>query len=375
MKHSKIRRSKGGGAGWISPLLILVILRVLSPARAAADTPPSVWDIAKDPPERQRWALHVRVQRLLDAPGLEDDGGGETRLDGELRLEAARAMLEQADAAHSPDIRLRFDLGIVDYALGEKQGGRKDLFQKAIEILRPALDDAPDHPGATEALATLVYAYAKLDRPREELTTWHRYIPRLTDDRTRVVAMMNMGEAEMRLGQVDEALGTFRDVLRLCGELPNSGGAGSTYVLTLWDLAVALDRSGSPQEALESAAKASRMTVISSSGMPTTGGTLIARDPAVFFVPEWEREWYLALRASAAAHDAKDARDAAVQWAQAEQHWTTYVDRASQAGGKETFLPIARLRLERVRLQRVAAEKRAARLPREPAPGPLRVIE
>ena len=57
----------------------------------------------------------------------------------------------------------------------------------------------------TRALEEIVYAYAKLGQSREELAAWHQYIPRLLDPRTRTVASMNMGEAEMRLGLVEDA--------------------------------------------------------------------------------------------------------------------------------------------------------------------------
>jgi len=336
---------------------------------ARADTPPSAWDIARDPDTRERWSLHVRVERML-SPARSDDGAvTDPRLDAELRLEAARAMLEKGDAAHSPDVRLRFDLGIVYYELGDRQGGNLGLFQKAVDILEPAVDAAPDEPAATEAFAVLVLAYAKMNRPRDELATWRRYIPLIVDDRARVGSMMNMGEAEMRLGHVDDSLATFREVLRLCGELPNSGSIGSTYVLTMWDVAIALDRSGDPGEALDAAAKASHMTVVDSRGNLSTGAALIARDPSVFFVPAWELEWYLALGASAEARDAKDARDAAGHWALAVQHWDTYVERSSAEGGRDLFLRIARVRQAQAHARKVAAEKAAAKLPRRARPG------
>jgi hypothetical protein len=233
-------------------------------------------------------------------------------------------------------------------------------------VLAPAIDEAPDHPGATEALERLVYAYARLDRPREELATWQRLIPHVADERARLSDMMNMGEAEMRLGLVDDALGTFRDVLRLCGKLANSS---STYVLTLWDLAVALDRAGDPGGAIGAAVEASPMIVISSTGTPMNGAEILRRDPAVFFVPEWEREWYLALASSAKARDAHDARTAAETWADAERHWDTYIARASAAGGRDRWLAIARIRRERVRRERLAAERTAVRLPRRAQAG------
>ncbi len=340
---------------------------------ARSETPPSVWDVAKDPAERDRWDLHVRVERLMHPPV----GEGGLRFDDELRIEAACAMLEDADAARSPDVRLRFDLGIVYSELATQQR-RNDLQQKVIDVLAPALDSVspesgapqsalprPDEGAVTSALEALVYAYAKLDRPHEELETWQRYIPRLVDDRVRATAMMNMGEAQMRLGRVDDALATFREVLRLCGELPNTPSVGSTYVLALWDVAVALDRSGDPRGAMDAAAKASHVDLGG-----RTGAYLIAKDPDVFFVPDWERLWYLALGAAAEAREAQDVRDAALLWASAEHSLGEYVERAVSAGGHDPWLAIARVRLQRVRAERVSADKRAAKLPvRPPARG------
>ena len=335
------------------------------PCRGArAETPPSGWDIARDPAERARWALHVRVQRLMHA----STGDTSLPLDEELRLEAARAMLEEADAAHSPDVRLQFDMGVVYSRLASRQQ-RLDYERRVVEVLVPALAAAPDDPGATGALEALVYAYAKLDRPREELDTWRRYIPRLNDDRVRAMAMMNMGEAEMRLGAVNDALSTFREVLRMCGELPNSPGVMSTYVLTLWDLGVALDRSGDPRGALDAAAKASHIAIGGK-----TGAFLIAEDPDVFFVPEWERDWYLALGAAAEGRDADDPRAAALLWGAAERYWTRYVELSTAAQSKaareegEPWLVIARVRRDHARAQRQNAEARAAKLPRRAAP-------
>ncbi|HEY5145571.1 MAG TPA: tetratricopeptide repeat protein [Polyangiaceae bacterium] len=328
-----------------------------TPARA--ETPPGAWDIAKDPAERDRWALHVRVERLMHPPA----GEGGLRFDDELRLEAACAMLEEADAARSPDVRLRFDLGIVYSELATRQR-RNDLQQKVIDVLAPVLEapQSPDDGAATAALEALVYAYAKLARPEEELATWRRYIPRLIDDRVRATAMMNMGEAEMRLGRVDEALGTFREVLRLCGELPNTPSVGSTYVLALWDVAVALDRSGDPRTALDTAAKASHVDLGG-----RTGAYLIAKDPDVFFVPDWERLWYLALGAEASAREAADPRDAASLWAAADRALSEYIGRAVAAGGRDPWLAIARVRLGRVQAERAGAEKRGAKLPPRPS--------
>jgi tetratricopeptide (TPR) repeat protein len=314
-----------------------VFLLVALAREGNADTAPSIWDLAKDPGERDRWTLHVHVQRLLSNEGPRG-------LDGQLQL--ARALLEEADAANSPDVRLRFDLGVVY--------GRLELRRRAIDILVPALNQAPDYPGVKQALDALVYSYAKLDRPSEELATWHRLIPLFNDGRARANALMNMGEAQMRLGRGDDAVETFRDVLRICTELPNTSGVSSTYVLTLWDLAVALDRSGDPAGAIEAASRASG---------EKAGKYLITRDPDVFFVPDWERDWYLALGAVAAARDAKDARDEAGFWAAAEKHWATYIERSTAAARHDPWLPVARIRHDHAHARRLAAEQRARKLP------------
>jgi tetratricopeptide (TPR) repeat protein len=342
--------------------LALASALALGPTPAAADTPPTVWDYARDPDERGRWALHVRVERLLHPPLLDEDSiGTDVRRDSEVRLEAARAMLEQADAAHSPDVRLRFDLGNVYETLADEQG-RVDLHQKAIDVLAPALEAAPGHPAATDALRHLVYALAHLGRPRDELAAWRRYIPRVTDDRARAVDLMDMGEAEMRLGLLDDALGTFQESLRLCEGLPNTD-MSETYVLALWDRAVALDRSGDPRGALDDAAHALRINLGASNG-----GDLIESSPSVFFVPEWERRWYLALKYAAKARDAKDARDAVDAWKRVAGHWDVYIQQATASGTRDPYLAIAKVRREHVALELAAAEKRAAKLPQRPPP-------
>jgi tetratricopeptide (TPR) repeat protein len=335
----------------------IVVALLCKAMPAGADTPPSVWDIARDASERDRWGLHVRVQRLLPP--------GEGTREDELRLQAARAILEDAGAAESPDVRLRFDLGIVY--------GRLDMSRRAVDVLAPALQAAGDLPAATEAFAALAYAYAKLNQPADELATWRRYIPRLEDDRSRAPEMMNMGEAEMRLGLVDDAIGTFREGLRLCAELPNTQSVISTQVLTLWDLAVALDRSGDPRGAVETAGKAKAMRwqkiAFTGSGPPVrivTGWDEIHETAGVFFVPEWERDWYLALGAVAGAVAASDARDETAYWSAAARHWERYVAGSSTASVRDPWLTIARLRLDHARAQRAAAARRAAGLPRRP---------
>jgi tetratricopeptide (TPR) repeat protein len=347
-------------------VLALALMAIAAPTSASrADTPPGIWDLAKDPLERDRWALHARVERLLHPPLADDVAPILLRRDEELRLEAARAMLEEAGAASSPDVRLRFDLGIVYGELARVQE-RSDLYRSVVDVLVPALEAAPDHPGATHALEALVEAYTKLDRPREEVAASRLYIERLVDERARALTMMNMGEAEMRLGRLDDAMGTFRNVLSICGTLPNSSTRNETYALTLWDLAVAFDRAGDARAAMDTAAKARQLSWDEAGplGQPRnrTGWDAIRDQQRVYFVPAWEREWYLAVGQATAARDEQDARAAAALWAAAEAHWGTYTERAA-ATRDDRWLAIARVRHDRAHAERVNAEKRALKLP------------
>ena len=355
---SQYRDREGAVKLRVHHALTLAALTLLLAAPAArADTPPSGWDRARDPGESDAWKLHLRVQALIHAPIAEDVFGLARRREHEIHCSDALDLLESADAAHARDVRLRFDLGSVVLELAEL-GGRLDQYDKGAKILSAAIDAAPDDPFVTEALGLLADAYARLDRPEQELATWRRYIPRLIDPRARAVDEMNMGEAEMRLGHVEEALATFREVLRECGDLPDSS---STYVLTLWDVAVALDRSGDARGALDMAAKAARESAIDSHHMPTSGRGLITHDDHVFFVPEWERWWYLALGSAALARDSTDAHDAWAYWAESEHEWGEYVAGASAGREKSQWLAVARLRLAHAHAERVAAEKRVPR--------------
>ena len=87
---------------------------------ARADTPPSIWDMARDPAERARWELHERVPAFrCSSQEAEDE---DKRRETELRCLDLLEKLEEADAAHSPDVRLRVDLGAVEYELADITG-------------------------------------------------------------------------------------------------------------------------------------------------------------------------------------------------------------------------------------------------------------
>ena len=328
---------------------------VLVSGAAFAETPPGSWEVARDPLARDRWELHVAVRRDMSVEAQGDLG----TLRG-AALEHARAQLEDADAAHSPDVRLRFDLGEVYERL--------DSHERAVGVLAPALADAPDHPSATHAWVLLAYAYAHLDRPRDERAAYEKYLEREKEDSFRVTALLNLAEADMRLGFLSDAVAGYRDTVALAVSLPMRAGY-MDEVLATWGLAVALDRSGDPMGAATAARQATqidqRVRLAATPGTPDHGWRFISDTERVFFVPAYERYWYLALGYTEEAKQAPDARHAAREWATTEYLWGKYV---SLAAPHDRWLTLAKAHLARAHAERAAAESRARS--QRPAPRP-----
>jgi tetratricopeptide (TPR) repeat protein len=326
------------------------LLGATAPRFAHADTPPSGWDIAKDPAARERYELHVLVRdlvsqdpRLLTSRGL--------RLG---TLDRARALLEDSGAATSPDVRLRFDLGEVYEAL--------DRHQAAITVLTGALKDAPDHPASESAWVVLAYAYAKLDKPKEERDAYEKYLALTSDDRSRATAILNLAEAEMRLGHIDDAVAGYREAVQLAAALPSgTSTAVETGKLAVWGLAVALDRAGDATGSAVQAKLAVQMDM---------GLALIGQGQNVFFVPPYERLWYLALGTTVEAKAATDPRKALESWRQVEKYWDSYVEQAERGDPKDRWLPRARAHRDQAHAERAVAEKRAAKAPPVPRAPP-----
>jgi tetratricopeptide (TPR) repeat protein len=315
--------------------LIALALATTLPRPVRADTPPSSWEVAKDPAARDRYALHVLVRDLVS-----QEMRSSPLRDGV--LERARSLLEDSGAAKSPDVRLRFDLGEV-----YQESKRHDL---AINVLSAALKSAPKHPAAESAWVALAQAYAMKDMPTEERDAYEQYLVLATDDLPRAVAILNVAEADMRVGHLEEAIAGYRDVVNLSAALA-SGSSVETGILAVWGLAVALDRAGDLLGSAEQAKLAIQMDV---------GQKLIAHSPNVYFVPAYECLWYLALGSTAQAKNQSDARLALEHWWRVEQVWERYLQHADP---KERWLPLARAHLARAHAERVAAEKRGTKLP------------
>jgi tetratricopeptide (TPR) repeat protein len=335
--------------------LVLGLLSV--PVSALADTAPSRWERAKDPRVGEDWDLHVKVTEELSA-GLmgrrrTDD---QQRYEEQRRYEVARGWLEEAHAEKSPDVRLRFDLGEVYERL--------ERHQRAVDVLAPALALAPDHPAATDAWIEISYAYAHLDRSREELAAYDAYLARTQSVNGRATALLNRAEAEMRLGQLEDAISGYKDAISVSESISGVPSLVHNRVLSLWGLAVALDRSGDTAGGAREAARA----VQDDAGMPGAwprGSIIAGEDPEVrvFFVPDYETFYYLGLGMFEYARQAAGAHAAALRWKGAESFWERYVAGAeawdrTHKSNPDRWLSRAKAHLARARKQRALAERR-----------------
>jgi len=321
----------------------------LAAASASGDTAPSRWERAKDPRTADDWELHVKVVDWL-APQP-----GERRNQRHRKYEAAEVWLEAAHAESSPDVRLRFDLGEVYEGL--------EHYGRAIQVLRSALAEQPDHPAAAVAWEELAYAYAHLDQSHEEIAAYDAYLARTRSLDAKATVLGNRAEAEMRLGNLEEAIAGYREAIAVSESVSNVTGLIVSDILARWGLAIALDRSGDETSGIREAAEAARLEQ-GATGRPP--GSLIGDEgpeSLVFFVPDYERFYYLGLGMVERAKQATEARAAAALWAKAASLWSQYIAGAETWNARhkdrsDRWLPMARAHLAKAQKQRAAAERR-----------------
>ncbi len=286
--------------------LVAAFTLVASASRQGhADTPPGFWDRTKNPRAAANFALHAEARRAIDASAF----SVEDTITRPLRLDDVRIKLESAGAKDSPDVRLRFDLGEVYEHVS--------MHSAAIDVLTKALRMAPDHPAAEDAWLELAYAYAKSDRPQEERNAYAEYLKRTVSPLSRTTAELNMAEADMRLGNLKEAIVGYREAFEHAAQY--SYATAETATLAVWGLAVALDRYGDPTGAAKETERALGLDA---------GMRLIGHGQNVFFVPSYERYWYLGLGSLTEARLAKKPAERAAAFARAEAIWKAYVAEA-----------------------------------------------
>jgi tetratricopeptide (TPR) repeat protein len=266
----------------------------------------------------------------------------------------ARTLLEAALPSAPKDVRLRFDYGEVLELLRRHADAKR--------VLDDVLSDAPDHPLADGGWWRLAEACGHLgDHPCEK-RAYTEVLKRWTEDGRRATPLLNLAETEMHLGNLREAIDTYRECIRVAGRV----GARETPVLAQWGLAVALDRAGDNVAALREAtfaAELERSGGFLSRYVPHPVSSLL-RSPGVYFVPDYEVTWYEGLGAMALAKKAANDPEALAYWTKAEQSFTTYVRGAERdQTNLERWTAIAKNRLAAAAAERAKVEKRVRARP------------
>ncbi len=269
---------------------------------------PCVWQVARDP----RLATDVQALRmaeqLLVRHASQDSPLASSRLREALRI------LERADAAHSPDPRVRFLYG--------RLLTRSERHEQALRVLSAAIDEAPDHPSVADALFSLAICHASLGRTQEEIAAYQRLLQRQWVPERRSIVQSNLAESLMFVGRIEEAIQTYREAI----------ATDDGNILARWGLAVALDRAGDSMGAFEQVNEALVRDPLADE----------LDNPLVFFVPAYDRFWYFALWAMSRAHGEHDALLRADHWQAAAQYWQRYIEAAP---AEDRWVAVARVRL------------------------------
>jgi len=321
---------------------------------APADADTSVWTRAANPESFERDVLLAKVDALMNEYfHLRQMPAAFRRSQA---LGRARRMLERAGAASSEDVTVRLRLAQVYYNLYEVDGDQ-DRLEQAIVHYQWAI--AAPLPSLTKArvLNTLAIALARLARHEEEIAAYDQAIALEPEPAAQAVLRANQAEGFMAQGQILKAIRGYRAALDATPTWLLNVGGGAT---TMWGLAVALDRSGDLQAALEQIGRARSYDA----------GDDALRSSNWFFVPPYDEDWYAALGhwQRARALEPTD-NERLVAYDAAVAAWRSYMNRAPM---EDQWLPLAAVRLQSCERERERARERLARARRErgdrPAP-------
>lgn len=264
--------------------LVVALAPALALATAAGDgaAAPSVWERARRSAAGEDPAALERAYReaaKLDAMATLLGAERADRIDApveDLRLRAISSLVS-AGVARSDDARALRLLGAIYADLGR--------CEQAEIVLRRAIERAPRHPASTSAWFQLALCASHRGDRAEEARAYERALELCDDPAARAVLESNLSEARMGIGDLPGGIEAAERAVAIRDDSP----------IAFWNLAILKDRAGDGAGALDAALRASAID-------PAFG---VLDGPGVFFEPAYERRWYHALGALAAAERAK----------------------------------------------------------------------
>jgi tetratricopeptide (TPR) repeat protein len=266
------------------PVLALVVSLVCAPSVRADDEPPApvhvaspFWEAAKKP-EARRVDTLIRQGRaqLYPALGLGLMLGADLSAHRRAAVENAIARFERARtlAADDPEVLYLCGKALSLWERRTPSGRIEKKSREAIARFEALRKVDPLYEAADVAfeMGVLFTREGDFTRAAEEYT---RALTLRIDEASRGVILGNLAEVTMMSGDLEEAVGYYERAI-------HEGGADER-LLSLWGLAVALDRLGEHGEALEHARRALR------DDQRPMG---VLKQSSVFFVPPYEAHYY-----------------------------------------------------------------------------------
>lgn len=301
-----------------------------------ASAEPSIWSQARSTDQGRlavavadAEALQLKYQRILRIRSA-----GDAPATGELFLRLARELLEGAGAERSPDPQVRFQLGEILHLLHDDARAVK-VFETVVVV-----PSAPQTIRA-EAYSQLAEAYTRLGRFDDEIRAYDAALRFEAQPFARARLLANRAESYMALGDITAAVDGYREAMGLLSAPIELFTLGPT---TLWGLAVALDRSGDLEGALESIRLARSYDPLDKN----------LNGPGWFYVPDYDKYYYQALGHWSAARRAELPAARAEEYLSAAAHWQEYLDSAAPS---DRWVGVARARLRQTEKEREASAR------------------
>lgn len=289
---------------------------------------PDRWDRARDVEAERLTELADDVASRFDEATLRRNPLVQKNTAEELRAE-----LEKAQARSSREPSLRFLLGRVLHMLGDDG--------QSIRVIREALEVAPTHRMAQQAMFDLAVSLARSDRSREEIDIWTDVLERDAEPGRRFNVLSNRAEAKAKLGDLQGALLDYDEVVRIAPQQP----------YPYFGYAVALDWSGDLSRAVQVAAQGVEIE--------RQRRTLSLEGPGIFFVPAYTRWYFMAVRQAGVAQLAELPEDKASAWEAAGRYFELYVA-AAPSFDRWARLAKARAKMAAAQAKRLHDEARKA---------------
>jgi tetratricopeptide (TPR) repeat protein len=323
-----------GARSALGALVCAAAAVLFAPGAAAAGG--SVWSRARNPDGERRRDLVAEAQsHEVKAQSLGRSRNALDRAEVTVHLAQAAILLEEAGAATSSDLFLRYRLALV-YTF-------QDEHKKAIPLLESIARADPPPSLRAVIFAELGVSYAHLGRIGDEIAAYSEALRVQPVAFERSLLLSNRAEAYMLLGDITAAVEGYRAAVALLSADHMMFGTGST---TLWGLGVALDRSGD----LDSGLDAIRLARTYDAQDKHING------PGWFYVPDYDRHWYEALGHWQVARKTDALLSVRVDaYARASASWDEYL---ASAARDDRWLPLARLRAKQCEKERSAFLRR-----------------